>query len=156
MLPWRLVFNQSEKESVIVLWRKWWSRSQGLSVSDDSSLRLATVETKVCQLKWIRGCKMKFSDENKLFALKLTRVQVLYIFLNFYQRKHQRQQFNNNIHVKLFYFYILINVDMSEEFSKRQGKAENTRTVKELQIKKKTPLLPEMFGGLDNFEFSLK
>lgn len=66
---------------------------------------------------------MKFSDENKLFALKLTRVQVLYIFLNFYQRKHQRQQFNNNIHVKLFYFYILINVDMSEEFSKVCPKA---------------------------------
>ena len=39
---------------------------------------------------------------------------------------------------------------------RKQGKAENTRTVKELQIKKKTPLLPEMFGGLDNFEFSLK
>lgn len=66
---------------------------------------------------------MKLSDENKLFALKLTRVQVLYIFLNFYQRKHQRQQFNNNIHVKLFYFYVLINVDMSEEFSKRLPKA---------------------------------
>ena len=117
MLPWRLVFNQSEKEWVIVLWRKWWSRSQGLSVSGDSILRLATVETKVCQLKWIRGCKMKFSDKNKLFALKLTRMQVLYIFLNFYQRKHQ-QQLNNNVHVKLFYFYVLINMDVSEEFSK--------------------------------------
>lgn len=43
-----------------------------------------------------------------------------------------------------------------QTFAQKQGKAENTRTVKELQIKKKTPLLPEMFGGLDNFEFSLK
>ena len=105
---------------------------------------------------------MKFSDENKLFALKLTRVQVLYIFLNFYQRKHQRQQFNNNIHVKLFYFYILINVDMimSEEFSKRLPKSKaKLRTLEQLKnckLKKKTPLLPEMFDGLDNFEFSLK
>ena len=77
---------------------------------------------------------MKFSDENKLFALKLTRVQVLYIFLNFYQRKHQRQQFNNNIHVKLFYFYILINVDMSEEFSKRLPKSKaKLRTLEQLK-----------------------
>lgn len=144
MLPWRLVFNQSEKEWGIVLWRKWWSRSQGLSVSDDSILRLATVETKVCQLKWIRGCKMKFSDKNKLFALKLTRVQVLYIFLNFYQRKHQRQQFNNNIRVKLFYFYVLINVDMSEEFSKRLPKSKaKLRTLEQLKnckLKKKKRL----------------
>ena len=84
---------------------------------------------------------MKFSDENKLFALKLTRVQVLYIFLNFYQRKHQRQQFNNNIHVKLFYFYILINVDMSEEFSKRLPKSKaKLRTLEQLKnykLKKK-------------------
>lgn len=103
---------------------------------------------------------MKFSDENKLFGLKLTRVQVLYIFLNFYQRKHQRQKFNNNIHVKLFYFYVLINVDMSEEFSKRLPKSKaKLRTLEQLKnckFKKKTPLLPEMFGGLDNFEFSLK
>ena len=77
---------------------------------------------------------MKFSDENKLFALKLTRVQVLYIFLNFYQRKHQRQQFNNNIHVKLFYFYVLINVDMSEEFSKRLPKSKaKLRTLEQLK-----------------------
>ena len=84
---------------------------------------------------------MKFSDENKLFALKLTRVQVLYIFLNFYQRKHQRQQFNNNIRVKLFYFYILINVDMSEEFSKRLPKSKaKLRTLEQLKnykLKKK-------------------
>lgn len=103
---------------------------------------------------------MKFSDENKLFGLKLTRVQVLYIFLNFYQRKHQRQQFNNNIHVKLFYFFVLINVDMSEEFSKPLPKSKaKLRTLEQLKnckFKKKTPLLPEMFGGLDNFEFSLK
>ena len=77
---------------------------------------------------------MKFSDKNKLFALKLTRMQVLYIFLNFYQRKHQRQQFNNNIHVKLFYFYILINVDMSEEFSKGLPKSKaKLRTLEQLK-----------------------
>ena len=89
---------------------------------------------------------MKFSDENKLFALKLTRVQVLYIFLNFYQRKHQRQQFNNNIHVKLFYFYILINVDMSEEFSKRLPKSKaNLGTLEQLKsckLKKKNAFTP--------------
>ena len=88
---------------------------------------------------------MKFSDKNKLFALKLTRMQVLYIFLNFYQRKHQ-QQLNNNVHVKLFYFYVLINVDMSEEFSKllpkSKAKLRSLEQLKNCKLNKKTPLLP--------------
>lgn len=49
---------------------------------------------------------------------------------------------------------------MSEEFSKRLPKSKaKLRTLEQLKnckLKKKTPLLPEMFGGLDNFEFSLK
>lgn len=90
---------------------------------------------------------MKFSDKNKLFALKLTRMQVFYIFLNFYQRNHHQQQLNNNVHVKLFYFYGLIDVDMSEEFSKRLPKSKaKLRTLEQLKnckLKKKTPWLPD-------------
>lgn len=89
---------------------------------------------------------MKFSDKNKLFALKLIQMQVLYIFLNFYQRKHQQQQLNNNVHVKLFYFYVLINMDVSEEFSKLLPKSKvklrSLEQLKNCKLKKKTPLLP--------------